>query len=98
MSTQRRPKGEDRSAQHEGSSVSTPGRPKGEDRSAQHEGSSVTPPGRPKGEYRSAQHEGAGVTALFDTRPLAPGLGAEVLGVSLAGGVSDALFEGIYPA
>ena len=45
-----RPKGEDRSAQHEGTSVSPPGRPKGEYRSAQHEGTPVSPPGRPKGE------------------------------------------------
>ena len=58
----------------------------------------MSPPGRPKGEYRSAQHEGSSVSPLFDTRPLAPALGAEVLGVSLAGGVSDALFEAIYQA
>ena len=62
MSPPGRPKGEYRSAQHEGFSVSPPGRPKGEYRSAQHEGSSVSPPGRPKGEYRSAQHEGSSVT------------------------------------
>ncbi len=47
MSTPGRPKGEYRSAQHEGSSASTPGRPKGEYRSAQHEGSSASTPGRP---------------------------------------------------
>ena len=62
MSPPGRPKGEYRSAQHEGSPVTPPGRPKGEYRSAQHEGSPVTPPGRPKGEYRSAQHEGNPVT------------------------------------
>ena len=38
MSPPGRPKGEYRSAQHEGSPVSPPGRPKGEYRSAQHEG------------------------------------------------------------
>ena len=59
MSPPGRPKGEYRSAQHEGSPVSPPGRPKGEYRSAQHEGSPVSPPGRPKAEYRSAQHEGS---------------------------------------
>jgi multicomponent Na+:H+ antiporter subunit E len=58
MSPPGRPKGEYRSAQHEGTPVSPPGRPKGEYRSAQHEGTPVSPPGRPKGEYRSAQHEG----------------------------------------
>ena len=78
--------------------MSTQGRPKGEYRSAQHEGARVTPPGRAEGEYRSAQHEGKPLNAPFETRPLAPALGAEVLGVSLAGGVSDALFEGIYQA
>ena len=55
MSTPGRPKGEYRSAQHEGATVTTPGRPKGEYRSAQHEGASVSTPGRPQGEYRSAQ-------------------------------------------
>ena len=44
MSLPGRPKGEYRSAQHEGSSVSLPGRPKGEYRSAQHEGSPVSLP------------------------------------------------------
>jgi S-adenosylmethionine:diacylglycerol 3-amino-3-carboxypropyl transferase len=39
MSPPGRPKGEYRSAQHEGSPLSPPGRPKGEYRSAQHEGS-----------------------------------------------------------
>mgnify|MGYP000148815397 CR=1 FL=1 len=58
MSPPGRPKGEYRSAQHEGTPVSPPGRPKGEYRSAQHEGTPVSPPDRPKGEYRSAQHEG----------------------------------------
>jgi len=43
MSPPGRPKGEYRSAQHEGSSIHPPGRPKGEYRSAQHEGSPVTP-------------------------------------------------------
>ena len=43
MSLPGRPKGEYRSAQHEGSAVSLPGRPKGEYRSAQHEGSPVNP-------------------------------------------------------
>ena len=38
MSPLGRPKGEYRSAQHEGTPVSPPGRPKGECRSAQHEG------------------------------------------------------------
>jgi len=38
MSPPGRPKGEYRSAQHEGGSMSPPGRPKGEYRSAQHEG------------------------------------------------------------
>ena len=38
MSPPGRPKGEYRSAQHEGNPVSPPGRPKGEYRSAQHEG------------------------------------------------------------
>ena len=41
MSPPGRPKGEYRSAQHEGSPVRPPGRPKGEYRSAQHEGSPV---------------------------------------------------------
>ncbi|MDP1656437.1 MAG: MFS transporter, partial [Hylemonella sp.] len=58
MSPPGRPKGEYRSAQHEGTLMSPPGRPKGEYRSAQHEGTLMSPPGRPKGEYRSAQHEG----------------------------------------
>ncbi len=42
MSTPGRPKGEYRSAQHEGSPLRTPGRPKGEYRSAQHEASPVS--------------------------------------------------------
>ena len=37
-----RPKGEYRSAQHEGNPMSPPGRPKGEYRSAQHEGNSMS--------------------------------------------------------
>ena len=41
MSPPGRPKGEYRSAQHEGTPVSPPGRPKGEYRSAQHEGPPV---------------------------------------------------------
>jgi hypothetical protein len=48
MSTPGRPKGEYRSAQHEGIPLNTPGRPKGEYRSAQHEGIPVSTPGRPK--------------------------------------------------
>jgi hypothetical protein len=46
MSPQGRPKGEYRSAQHEGTPMSPPGRPKGEYRSAQHEGTPVNAPGR----------------------------------------------------
>ncbi len=42
MSPPGRPKGEFRSAQHEGTRVSPPGRPKGEFRSAQHEGTQVS--------------------------------------------------------
>ena len=42
MSPPGRPKGEYRSAQHEGTPVSPPGRPKGEYRSAQHEGNPLT--------------------------------------------------------
>ncbi len=61
MSPPGRPKGEYRSAKHEGSPVPPPGRPKGEYRSAKHEGSPVPPPGRPKGEYRSAKREGSPV-------------------------------------
>ena len=42
-----RPKGEYRSAQHEGAPVNPLGRPKGEYRSAQHEGTTVSAtPGR----------------------------------------------------
>ena len=63
MSPPGRPKGEYRSAQHEGAPVNPPGRPKGEYRNAQHEGAPVSPPGRPKREYRSAQHEGTPVSA-----------------------------------
>ena len=48
MSLPGRPKGEFRSAQHEGTPVSLPGRPKGEFRSAQHEGTPVSLPGRPE--------------------------------------------------
>ena len=47
MSTPGRPKGEYRSAQHEGCLMSTPGRPKGEYRSAQHEGCLMSAPGAP---------------------------------------------------
>ena len=46
MSPPGRPKGEYRSAQHEGAPVSPPGRPKGECRSAQHEGAPVSAHGR----------------------------------------------------
>jgi hypothetical protein len=42
MSPPGRPKGEFRSAQHEGTPVRPPGRPKGEFRSAQHEGTPVS--------------------------------------------------------
>jgi len=42
MSPPGRPKGEYRSAQHEGVPMSPPGRPKGEYRSAQHEGIPVS--------------------------------------------------------
>ena len=42
MSPPGRPKGEYRSAQHEGNPMSPPGRPKGEYRSAQHEGNSMS--------------------------------------------------------
>ena len=42
MSPPGHPKGEYRSAQHEGTPVTPPGRPKGECRSAQHEGSAVS--------------------------------------------------------
>ena len=48
MSPPGRPKGEYRSAQHEGTPVSPPGRPKGEYRSAQHEGTPVSAHGRSK--------------------------------------------------
>ena len=44
MSPPGRPKGEYRSAQHEGTPNSPPGRPKGEYRSAQHEGTPNSPP------------------------------------------------------
>ena len=46
MSLPGRPKGEFRSAKHEGTPVSLPGRPKGEFRSAKHEGTRVSRPGR----------------------------------------------------
>ena len=46
MSLHGRPKGEYRSAQHEGSPVSLHGRPKGEYRSAQHEGAPKNPAAR----------------------------------------------------
>jgi 2-amino-4-hydroxy-6-hydroxymethyldihydropteridine diphosphokinase len=42
MSLPGRPKGDIRSAQHEGTPVSLPGRPKGDIRSAQHEGTPVS--------------------------------------------------------
>ena len=48
MSPPGRPKGEFRSAQHEGTPVSPPGRPKGEFRSAQHEATPVSARGRSK--------------------------------------------------
>ena len=34
----------------------------------------------------------------FETRPLTPHLGAEVVGVQLAQGLSDAVFDGIHAA
>ena len=46
MSPPGRPKGEYRSAQHEGTPLSPPGRPKGEYRSAQHEGTPMSRPGK----------------------------------------------------
>jgi hypothetical protein len=49
MSPPGRPKGEYRSAKHEGTPVSAPGRPKGEYRSAKHEGTPVSAPGRSQG-------------------------------------------------
>ena len=58
MSPPGRPKGEYRSAQHEGTPVSAPGRRKGEYLSAQHQAAPVSPRGRPKGSYRRAEHEG----------------------------------------
>ena len=73
MSPTGRPKGEHRSAQHEGTPVSPTGRPKGEHRSAQREGTPVSPPGRPKGEHRSAQHEGIPVSRAGHTDGGHPG-------------------------
>ncbi len=81
MSPPGRPKGEFRSAQHEGTPVSPPGRPKGEYRSAQHEGTPVSPPGRhgthggpsgSSGEFRSAQHEGTPANEAATTNPATP--------------------------
>ena len=46
MSLHGRPKGDYRSAQHEGSPVSLHGRPKGDDRSAQHDGAPKNPAAR----------------------------------------------------
>ena len=73
MSPPGRPKGEYRSAQHEGTPMSPPGRPKGEYRSAQHEGTPMSAPGRPErellplgGKARSAK--GAPMSALPDRR------------------------------
>ena len=62
MSLPGRPKGEHRSAEHEGMPIGLPGRPKGEHRSAKHEGLPVSLPGRPKGEHRSADYKGESVT------------------------------------
>jgi GNAT superfamily N-acetyltransferase len=85
MSPPGRPKGEYRSAQHEGTPVSPPGRPKGEYRSAQHEGTPVSPPGRPEGEYRSAQHEGTPLSRRTNTlRVLVKALAGESLAAYLA--------------
>ncbi len=75
MSPPGRPKGEYRSAQHEGTPASPPGRPKGEYRSAQHEGTPASPPGRPKGEYRNARHEAALMSG--------PGAHGHAAGISL---------------
>jgi diguanylate cyclase (GGDEF)-like protein len=91
-----RPKGESRSAQHEGLSEHPPGRPKGESRSAQHEGLSEHPPGRPKGGSRSAQHEGLSEhppgrpkgesrSAQHEGNPGIPGLSRRVRLTILAG-------------
>jgi 4-hydroxymandelate oxidase len=96
MSPPGRPKGEFRSAQHEGTPMSPPGRPKGEFRSAQHEGTPMSPPGRPKGEFRSAQHEGTPVTAdrpvnLHDFEALARARLDEPAWAYLAGGAADEL-------
>ncbi len=56
MSPPGRPKGEYRSAKHEGSTLSPPGRPKGEYRSAKHGGLAVTAP-RPRREaFAHRQH------------------------------------------
>jgi len=79
MSPPGRPKGEYRSAKHEGTPVSPPGRPKGEYRSAKHEGTPVSPPGRPKGDYRSAKHEGT------PANPSRRRLGIALLAASWAG-------------
>ena len=40
----------------------------------------------------------ANPTRAFTTRPLAPGLGAEIIGVDLSQGVDDTLFRAIYNA
>ena len=48
MSPPGRPKGEYRSAKHEGTPVSAPGRPKGEYRSAKHEGTPMSRRAVPK--------------------------------------------------
>jgi taurine dioxygenase len=40
----------------------------------------------------------ANPTRAFTTRPLAPGLGAEIIGVDLSQGVDDTLFRAIYDA
>ena len=47
MSPPGRPKGESRSAKHEGNAMSPPGRPKGDYPSAKHEGNPMSAPGRP---------------------------------------------------
>ena len=43
-------------------------------------------------------HATADLRLPFDVRPLTPNLGCEILGVKIADGISDELFEGIYRA
>ncbi len=69
MSPPGRPKGEYRSAQHEGSPLSPPGRPKGEYRSAQQRGCLVTAAGRAR---RAAIALVAAALAACGNTPPAP--------------------------